>query len=55
MLKKLKQLLQGVITKVGQQSAVERFIISRNPTTVAEVEHWARVFERTKGRGYYGY
>ena len=51
MLKKLKKLLQRVIAS-RQQSAIEKFIISRNPTSVAEVEYWSRVFDRTGGRGY---
>lgn len=56
MFKKLKKLLQGVVTKVEtRQSDVERFIVSRNPSSVAEVEYWARIFDRTGGRGYYGY
>ena len=53
MLKKLKELLQGVVTKSSRQSQIERFIISKNPSTVAEVEYWARFFDRNGGR--YGY
>ena len=54
MLKKLKQLLQGVITKSNSyQSAVEQYVASKNPTSIAEVEYWVRHFDRTGGR--YGY
>jgi hypothetical protein len=55
MFKKLKELLQGVVTKIGtsRQSELERFITSKNPTTAAEVDHWMRTFDRTGGR--YGY
>lgn len=53
MFKKLKELLQGVITKTSsQQSAVEQFVVSKNPTSVAEVEHWVKVFDRQGGRNY---
>lgn len=52
MLKKLKELLQRVVRTNKYQSDIEKFIISRNPSSVAEVEYWARVFDRTGGRGY---
>ena len=54
MFKKLKELLQGVITKTNRQSALESFISSKNPTTAAEVDHWVRTFDRSSG-GHYGY
>ena len=53
MFKKLKELLQGVITQTNRQSAVEQFVVSKNPSSVAEVEHWVKVFDRDGGR--YGY
>ena len=52
MFKKLKELLQGVITQTKPQSAVEQFVVSKNPSSIAEVEHWVRIFDRTGGRGY---
>ena len=54
MFKKLKELLQGVITKTNRQSALESFISSKNPTSPAEIEHLVRTFDRTSG-GRYGY
>ena len=54
MFKKLKELLQGVITKTNRQSALESFISSKNPTSPAEIEHWVRTFDRQSG-GRYGY
>jgi hypothetical protein len=54
MFKKLKKLLQGVITKTNRQSALESFISSKNPTSPAEIEHWVRTFDRQSG-GRYGY
>lgn len=54
MMKKLKELLQGVITKTNSyQFTVERYVTSKNPTSIAEVEYWVRQFDRTGGR--YGY
>jgi hypothetical protein len=52
MFKKLKELLQGVITKTNRQSDVEKFVVSKNPSSVAEIEHWVKIFDRTGGRGY---
>jgi hypothetical protein len=54
MFKKLKELLQGVITKTNRQSALESFISSKNPTSPAEIEHWVRTFDRQSG-GRHGY
>lgn len=54
MFKKLKELLQGVITKSTHQSELERFVASKSPTSTAEVEHWIRNFERSVG-GRYGF
>ena len=54
MFKKLKELLQGVITKTNRQSALESFINSKNPTSPAEIEHLIRTFDRLSG-GRYGY
>ena len=54
MFKKLKELLQGVITTTNSyQSAVEQYVTSKHPTSIAEVEYWVRQFDRTGGR--YGY
>jgi hypothetical protein len=54
MFKKLKELLQGVVTKTNRQSELERFITSKNPTSAAEVDHWVRAFDRMAG-GRYGH
>lgn len=55
MFKKLKELLQGVITKSSNsyQSAVEQYVASKNPSSIAEVEYWIRHYDRTGGR--YGF
>ena len=54
MFKKLKELLQGVITKSNSyHSAVEQYVVSKNPTSVGEVEYWIRQYDRTGGK--YGF
>ena len=55
MFKKLKELLQGVITKSNNtyHSDVEKYVISKNLTSVGEVEYWIRQYDRNGGK--YGY
>jgi len=55
MFKKLKELLQGVITKSNKtyHSAAEQYVISKNPTSVGEVEYWLRAYDRLGGK--YGF
>jgi hypothetical protein len=55
MLKKLKELLQRVIAKSNNSyhSAVEQYVISKNPSSVGEVEYWIRQYDRNGGK--YGY
>ena len=57
MFKKLKELLQRVIVAgpSARQNALEQFIISKHPTSPAEVEHWVRTFDRNSTGGRYGY
>ena len=54
MFKKLKELLQGVITKSNNSyhSAVESYVLSKNPTSIGEVEYWIRQYDRKGGQGY---
>ena len=35
-------------TSNSEQSQLERFIISKNPTNAAEVEYWTREYEQNK-------
>jgi len=35
--------------EIRPQSGLERFIESKRPTSGAEVEHWARYYDRNKG------
>ena len=57
MFKKLKELLQRVMVAgpSARQNALEQFIISKHPTSPAEVEHWVRTFDRNSAGGRYGY
>lgn len=53
MLTQLKELLQRVFSNTSYQSDLERFIISKHPTSIAEIEHWTKVFDlRQQGRFY---
>jgi hypothetical protein len=34
-----------------QKSELEQFIISKNPMTASDVDHWTRVFNHSQYRG----
>jgi hypothetical protein len=53
MLTHLKELLQRVFGTTSYQSDLERFIISKHPTSVAEIEHWTKVFDLRQRGGFY--
>ena len=53
MFKKLKELLQRVVTKSNSyHSAAEAYVTSKNPSSIGEVEYWLRQYDRKGGRGY---
>ena len=53
MFKKLMELLQRVFPATNSyHSAVETYIVSKNPTSIGEVEYWIRQYDRKGGRGY---
>lgn len=56
MLTQIKELLQRVFspTTTSYQSDLEKFIISKHPTSVAEIEHWTKVFDLHQRGGVYG-
>ena len=55
MLTQIKQLLQRVFnTNNAYRNEVEQFIISKNPQSAAEVEHWVRIFDQRNAGGFYG-
>ena len=57
MFKKLKALLQGVVTRLAttRQRDLELFIKSKNPTCTADLEHIVRSYERSLRSSRYGY
>jgi|AntAceMinimDraft_12_1070368.scaffolds.fasta_scaffold09922_4 hypothetical protein len=55
MFKKLKELLKRVFAQQSHQTRLEQYIISKNPTSPAEIEHWVRTFDRSNGGSRYGY
>jgi hypothetical protein len=54
MLTQIEKLLQRVFTNTSYQSDLERFIVSKQPTSVAEIEHWTKVFDLRQRGGFYG-
>jgi len=52
MSKLLKELIQFFETK--NQSALEQFINSKNPTSAIEVEYWTREYESDSNTTYWG-
>ncbi len=54
MLTQIKAILQKMFASSCEyQSDLERFIISKQPSSTAELEHWTREFDRRSG-GFYG-
>lgn len=49
MLKSIKKFLQGIFS---QPSDIESFIAGKNPQSVAEVDHWAKVYAHRNGSRY---
>lgn len=55
MLTQIRTLLQRVFSPyVAYQTDLERYIISKNPTSVAEIEHWTKVYDLRQRGGFYG-
>ena len=46
------KLLSKWLTKPSYQSDLDAFITSKQPTTVAEVEHWVRYYDQHISRGF---
>jgi hypothetical protein len=40
------------ISRKQQNSLVEKYIVSKNPQTVADVEHWAKEYTRKQNQGW---
>lgn len=47
-----KKLILWLFGSPSQQQELNDFIVSRNPTTPAEVDYWIREFDIRKQRGY---
>jgi hypothetical protein len=47
----LKSRLAALIQK-QQNSVVEKYIVSKNPQTVADVEYWAKEYTRKQNQGW---
>ena len=47
-----KKLIAWLFTSPSQQQELDNFIVSRNPTTPAEVDYWVREFDLRKQKGY---
>lgn len=54
MLTQIKGLLQRVFSNSSYQTDLERFILSKNPTSVAEIEHWSKIYDLRQRGGIYG-
>ena len=47
----MKYLLSKISNLFKSKSALEEFIISKNPINAGDVEHWTRVFNHSQYRG----
>jgi hypothetical protein len=55
MLAQIKKLLQGVFSPAqSYQTDLDRYISSKDPKTVSELEYWMREYDRNQGRMYHG-
>lgn len=43
-------LMKSFFSLPKQQTVLEQFIVSKNPTNAADVEHWTRYFYDNKSR-----
>ena len=47
----MKTILNKLAEVFKQRSALEEFILSKNPVTAGDVDHWTRVFNHSQYRG----
>lgn len=45
----MKKLLKKLSKFFEQKSEIELYILSKNPKSAAEVEHWSREYSQRKG------
>lgn len=46
MLNKVFEKIKKVIEPVNEQAKLEAFISAQHPTSVAEVEHWTKIYDQ---------
>lgn len=59
-MKKISDAMLGILERLAEmfpkqhyQNELEQYIVSKNPTTSAEVDHWTKEFQhRTSGRSF---
>jgi hypothetical protein len=47
----MKTILSKISKLFKQKSCLEQFILSKNPVTAGDVDHWTRVFNHSQYRG----
>ena len=47
----MKTILSKISNLFKQKSQLEQFILSKNPVTAGDVDHWTRVFNHSQYRG----
>lgn len=52
---KLLESITSWFSRSNQQTQLEHYIVSKNPTTPAEVDYWARRYEANQASLYWGY
>jgi len=54
MFKKISKFLQRIFIVSNYRTEAEQFIMSKKPQSIAEVEHWVRIFDQRQNGGSYG-
>jgi hypothetical protein len=50
---KFLEWIKSLFTEQSYQDSIERYVVSKNPTSAAEVEHWIREYaQRTHNGGW---
>jgi hypothetical protein len=47
----MKNILSKISNLFKQKSQLEQFILSKNPVTSGDVDHWTKVFQHSQYRG----
>lgn len=46
MLNKIKDFFKNIFSEITYQESLESYIISKNPQTVYDVDHWTKQYDR---------